>query len=56
MAERKGPFCGAARRNGAGSCKRDAGAGTEHKGWGKCSWHGGSSPSGSQFAAGQRLE
>jgi hypothetical protein len=56
MPERKGPFCGAARRNGAGDCKRDAGAGTSHKGFGNCSWHGGSSPSGSRSADGKRLE
>lgn len=56
MAERKGPFCGASRRNNAGPCKRDAGAGTSHKGIGNCSWHGGSSPSGTRSAEGQRLE
>lgn len=56
MAERKGPFCAAARRNGAGNCKRDAGAGTDHKGYGSCSWHGGSSPSGRQSAAERRIE
>lgn len=56
MAERKGPFCSAARRNGAGDCKRDAGAGTDHKGYGSCSWHGGSSPSGRQSAAERRIE
>lgn len=56
MAQRKGPFCGAARRNGNGTCKRDAGAGTDHKGYGRCSWHGGCSPTGSQSAAEQRIE
>jgi len=56
MAERAGPFCGAERRHGNGKCRRDAGAGTDHKGYGRCSWHGGSSPAGSQSAAEQRIE
>lgn len=36
--------CGAKRRHGAGTCQRPAGAGTDHKGEGRCSWHGGCSP------------
>lgn len=56
MADRESARCGANRRGGEGTCKRAAGAGTDHKGWGRCSWHGGSSPSGSQSAAGQRIE
>jgi hypothetical protein len=45
MSEPK-PRCGADRRHGAGPCKRGAGAGTDHPGAGKCSWHGGCAPSG----------
>lgn len=56
MGERKGPFCGAKKRGGDGTCKRDAGAGTDHKGYGNCSWHGGSSPSGRQAAVEKRIE
>jgi len=46
MATRKGPFCGADRRNGEGLCRLPAGRGTSHEGTGHCSWHGGASPSG----------
>jgi len=56
MAQRKGPFCGAKRRNAEGTCRRDAGAGTDHKGFGRCSWHGGCSPTGSASANEQRVE
>ena len=56
MAERKGPFCGAKRRNGAGTCRRDAGAGTDHRGFGKCSWHGGASPTGRMAALNAEAE
>ena len=56
MATRKGPFCGARKRGGDGICKRDAGAGTDHKGFGNCSWHGGCSPNGRQSAEEQRIE
>jgi hypothetical protein len=41
-----GPRCGAERRHGKGPCGRGAGAGTDHPGAGKCSWHGGCAPSG----------
>lgn len=40
------PRCGAERRHGQGPCKRGAGAGTDHPGAGRCSWHGGCAPSG----------
>lgn len=57
MAERKGPFCGGRLRRGKeGTCRRAAGAGTDHLGAGRCSWHGGSSPSGSQSAHEQMIE
>ena len=52
--ERKGPFCGAKLRRRVGTCGRDAGAGTDHKGVGRCSWHGGCSPSGRAAAIGQQ--
>ena len=50
MATRKGPFCGANRRNGKGSCRLPAGDGTSHEGTGHCSWHGGASSSGTMAA------
>lgn len=49
-------YCGARKRNGEGTCRRAAGAGTDHKGYGNCSWHGGSSPSGRQSATEKRIE
>jgi hypothetical protein len=51
-----GPFCGAQRRGGKGPCGLDAGAGTDHKGYGRCSWHGGASPAGGKAAAEQMAE
>lgn len=55
MAKSTGPFCGGHLRHREGTCERQAGAGTDHKGYGRCSWHGGCSPSGSQSAAGERI-
>jgi hypothetical protein len=55
MAERKGPFCGGNRRNGKGKCRLPAGDGTSHEGTGRCSWHGGASPSGTKAANEQAL-
>jgi hypothetical protein len=43
--------CGAQRRHEAGICRRPAGAGTSHRGTGRCSWHGGCAPSGEKAAA-----
>jgi hypothetical protein len=40
----EGLLCGGQRRHGAGICHRPAGAGTSHRGRGRCSWHGGTSP------------
>ena len=52
MADRK---CGARKTDGSGDlCKNPAGMGTQHKGWGKCKFHGGTS-SGLNIAA-QREE
>jgi hypothetical protein len=56
MAERKGPFCGADRRNGNRPCRQPAGWHTGHEGFGRCSWHGGNAPSGVKAAETQRLE
>ena len=56
MSESGGPLCGGKLRRRDGTCGRAAGAGTDHKGWGNCSWHGGSSPSGGQSAAEKRIE
>lgn len=55
MAERKGPFCGADRRNGKGPCHLPAGHNTSHEGTGRCSWHGGASPNGTKSAREQEL-
>lgn len=46
-------FCGAKNRKG-GTCRRVAGHGTDHLHWGRCKYHGGSSPSGREFAAKER--
>lgn len=57
MAKSKGPFCGGRlRAPREGTCERQAGAGTDHLGSGRCSWHGGTSPTGSQSAREQRIE
>jgi hypothetical protein len=56
MTSRKGAFCGANRRNGEGTCRRAAGAGTEHRGYGRCSWHGGCAPSGRAAAVTEQAE
>lgn len=42
--------CGAATKSGA-TCKRPAGAGTSHRGYGHCSKHTGSTPGGEKAAA-----
>lgn len=55
MAERSA-FCGADRRHGAGPCKAPAGRGTDHRGYGRCSWHGGCAPNAVKAAARQRAE
>ncbi len=43
-------LCGALKRDGETMCRRPAGWGTEHAGWGRCKLHGGSSPSGTHAA------
>ena len=48
--------CGARKRRGPGACGRPAGAGTDHLGWGRCSWHGGAAPSGRTAAARQKVD
>ena len=50
MADGGAPKCGAERRHDQGPCGRAAGAGTDHKGYGRCSWHGGCAPSGVKAA------
>lgn len=55
MTELKGPFCGGERRGGAGKCRLPAGYKTDHLGYGRCSWHGGASPTGSKSAREQEL-
>jgi hypothetical protein len=44
------PMCGARKKNGD-RCRNHAGAGTDHKGIGKCGYHGGHSPSHRKHAA-----
>jgi len=43
--------CNAKRSNGNGLCRRPAGFGTSHKGYGNCKDHGGTSPNGEKHAA-----
>ncbi len=45
-----GPRCGA-RTRGGGLCKRPAGSGTDHVGYGACKLHTGATPSGRRYAA-----
>jgi hypothetical protein len=44
------PLCGRRKKDGS-LCRQFAGAGTTHKGIGKCRWHGGTSPSHNAHAA-----
>ena len=46
-----GPVCGAKNRQGSGHCKRPAGWGTDHLGYGECSYHGGKTRAGRVKAA-----
>lgn len=39
-----GPYCGAKKKQGPGTCTQAPGWGTDHPGAGKCKLHGGSSP------------
>lgn len=48
-------MCGA-EREGKEPCKLPAGHGTDHKGTGRCKFHGGSSPSGAKAAAKELAE
>lgn len=43
--------CGANKTDGSGTCRREAGWGTDHLGWGQCRIHGGNTPAGIKFAA-----
>ena len=43
--------CGADKANGMGPCKLQAGAGTDHPGWGYCTTHGGNTQAGKKHAA-----
>lgn len=53
------PKCGGTKKqdnpDGTETCKRPAGWGTDHPGFGRCKLHGGSSPNGKKFAAKQSL-
>lgn len=50
------PLCGARLRQGEGNCRKPAGWGTEHPGYGKCRLHGGSTASQTTRANRQRVE
>jgi hypothetical protein len=47
---RGGPLCGAHLRRRDGTCKLQAGKGTDHVGFGHCRYHGGNSPGGIRMA------
>jgi hypothetical protein len=46
------PLCGSLKKDGS-TCRQHAGAGTDHKGLGRCKWHLGNSPSHRQHAVKQ---
>lgn len=51
---RASPFCGGSTRgagNEGNTCRRPAGWGTPHPGWGRCKLHGGSTPTGVRAVA-----
>jgi hypothetical protein len=48
--------CGHARGENGAPCRKQAGAGTDHVGWGHCKYHGGASPNGRAYAARLRAE
>jgi hypothetical protein len=48
-------LCGARNRNKTGTCKREAGWGTDHLGFGRCKLHGGSHRNGRKAAAKQEM-
>ena len=51
-----GKLCGAKLKGGReGTCKNPAGSRTDHLGWGKCQWHGGTSPALRVAAAREQL-
>jgi hypothetical protein len=47
----KHQLCGAKKKDGSGFCRCFAGSGTLHKGYGRCKFHGGSTPSHKKNAA-----
>jgi len=48
---KKNGFCLAQKKGGGGKCQLPAGFGTDHTGYGKCKWHGGSTPTHIKAAA-----
>lgn len=50
------PLCGAKRHQGTGTCRRAAGAGTDHLGFGQCHLHGGATPNGKKHGETLRQE
>jgi hypothetical protein len=50
------PKCAAKRRQGDGLCNLAAGYGTDHLGFGRCKWHGGSTPTQRKAVQAQVIE
>ncbi len=56
MASRAGPKCGGKLHGRDGTCTLPAGWGTEHKGWGRCRKHLGTTPTVAKAAETERVE
>lgn len=56
MASRGGPKCGGKLHGRDGTCTLPAGWGTDHKGWGRCRKHLGTTPTVAQAAQRERVE
>jgi hypothetical protein len=48
-------FCGANKGRG-GTCRNEAGKGTDHVGFGRCKWHSGSTTNGNKAAIREQME
>ena len=56
QAEGHGALCGAKKKQGPGTCRKTAGWGTDHPGYGPCRLHGGSTPTVARGAHLQQVE
>jgi hypothetical protein len=52
----KHPLCGARKKTAEGTCRRPAGWGTDHVGYGPCKLHGGCTPTVSRGAERERID